>query len=106
MPETPLAARHAARGAILADDRGILLPRRFGDAEAEYRALREGAALVDLSFRVPVRVTGADRATFLQGMLTNDVASLRPGAGCAALLLTIQGRVTADVRVLALEDVL
>src|SRR5205807_1946566 len=41
-----------------------------------------------------------------QGMLTNDVASLVPGTGCAALLLTIQGRVTADVRLAALEDAL
>ena len=32
-------------------------------------------------------------------MLTNDVAALAPGDGCPALLLTIQGRVTADVRV-------
>jgi folate-binding protein YgfZ len=35
-------------------------------------------------------------------MLTNDVERLAPGAGCPALLLTIQGRVTADVRVAAL----
>ena len=84
-----------------------MLPARFGDdASVEYRALREGAALVDLGFRTVVRAVGADRATFLQGMLTNDVATLAPGAGCVALLLTIQGRVTADVRVLAVEDAL
>jgi folate-binding protein YgfZ len=39
-------------------------------------------------------------------MLTNDVASLRPGAGSAALLLTIQGRVVADLRVAATDDAL
>src|SRR5207245_4799278 len=32
------------------------------------------------------------------------VASLAPGSGCAALLLTIQGRVTADLRVAVLEE--
>src|SRR5229473_1735192 len=106
MAETALHAHLVARGAVHGDERGLALPRRFGDPAAEYAALREGAALVDLGFRTVVRATGADRATFLQGMLTNDVASLAPGAGCPALLLTIQGRVTADVRVAVLEDAL
>jgi len=106
MAETALHAHLAARGAVHGDERGVLLPRRFGDPAAEYAALREGAALVDLGFRTVLRATGADRATFLQGMLTNDVASLASGAGCPALLLTIQGRVTADVRVAVLEDAL
>src|SRR5262249_29653194 len=98
-------AHLVARGAVHADERGVVLPLRFGaDVAAEYAALRDGAALVDLGFRTLVRAVGADRTTFLQGMLTNDVAGLAPGAGCPALLLTIQGRVTADVRVAALDD--
>ena len=81
-------------------------PEHFGDVAAEYRALRTHAAVYDLGDRVLVRATGPDRVEFLQGMLTNDVASLRAGAGCAALLLTIQGRVVADLRVAALDDAL
>src|SRR5437899_918810 len=104
MAETALHAHLAARGAVHGDERGLALPRHFGDPAAEYAALREGAALVDLGFRTVVRATGADRVGFLQGMLTNDVAALAPGAGCPALLLTIQGRVTADLRVAMLED--
>ena len=46
---------------------------------------------------------GADRTTFLQGMLSNDVAKL-PGQGTHALLLTEQGRVVADLCVLVLDD--
>ena len=106
MLETALHAHLAARGATHADDRGVLLPRQFGDAAGEYRALREGAALVDLGFRTVLHARGADRVTFLQGMLSNDVAALRPGDGCPALLLTIQGRVVADVRVAATDDAL
>jgi folate-binding protein YgfZ len=105
MIETALHQHVAARGAVQADDRGIFLPRRFGaDAAGEYAALREGVALIDLGFRTIVRATGDDRVSFLQGMLTNDVAGLAPGAGCPALLLTIQGRVTADLRVAMLAD--
>jgi folate-binding protein YgfZ len=106
MIETALHAHLAAQGAVHADDRGVVLPRNFGDAEGEYRALRDGAAVVDLGFRTLVVATGADRVSFLQGMLTNDVARLEPGRNRAALLLTIQGRVTADVRVAALDDAL
>src|SRR5262245_22772594 len=102
MRETALHAHLVAGGAVHADDRGVVLPRHFGDPEGEYRALVEGVALVDLGFRTFVRAAGPDRATFLQGMLTNDVERLAPGAGCAAMLLTIQGRVTADARVAAL----
>jgi len=104
MVETALHRHLAARGAVHADDRGVALPRHFGDPEAEYRALTTGAALVDLGYRTLVRATGPDRVDFLQGMLTNDVARLAPGTACPALLLTIQGRVTADVRVAALAD--
>jgi len=104
MRQTALYAHLAAHSAVHEDDRGVLLPARFGDPAAEYTALTRGVALVDLGFRTLVRITGADRTAFLQGMLTNDVASLAPGSGCPALLLTIQGRVTADVRVAVLDD--
>lgn len=79
---------------------------RFGDPRREYAALTRGAAVLDLGFRTLVRATGPDRASFLQGMLTCDVAALRPGLAAKGLLLTIQGRVTADVRVLATSDAL
>ena len=104
--ETALHPRFASRGATLANDRGVVLPRHFGDPELEYRALRESVAVIDLGFRTIVRATGADRVAFLQGMLTNDVATIAPGESRPALLLTIQGRVTADVRVSALDDAL
>ena len=83
MTETALHAHLVARGAVHADDRGVALPRHFGDPAAEYRALTRGAAVLDLGFRTLVRAVGPDRATFLQGMLTNDVERLAPGAGCA-----------------------
>jgi folate-binding protein YgfZ len=104
MIETALQENLVARGASYADDRGIGLPRHFGDPDAEYDALVRGAALVDAGFRTLVRATGPDRVTFLQGMLSNDVSHLAAGEGCLALLLTVQGRVTADLRVAALAD--
>jgi len=52
-------------------------------------------------------VRGADRVRWTNGMVSNDVASLLPGpdrSGCHALLLTAQGRIVADLHVLARED--
>jgi folate-binding protein YgfZ len=51
-------------------------------------------------------VSGADRASYLQGLLTNDVVALKAGQGCYAAYLTAQGRMIADVHVYELGDVL
>lgn len=47
-----------------------------------------------------IRLTGADRRSFLQGLLTNDIEKLGPGSGCYAALLTPQGRMLSDMEVL------
>ena len=72
--------------------------------QRELAALRTGAALSPLSERMVLAARGDDRTTFLQGMLSNDVAQLAPGQGTHALLLTEQGRVVADLCVLVLDD--
>lgn len=69
-----------------------------------YSAVRTRAGLVDRSAEGRLEVRGPDRATWLQGLLTNDVVALAPGQGCYAAYLTPQGRMIADVRVLALAD--
>src|SRR4051812_6801732 len=67
--------------------------------QTEYQALREGAGIVDRSTRGRLTVTGADRRTYLQGLLSNDIAALVEGSGCYATYLTAQGRMIADMRV-------
>jgi folate-binding Fe-S cluster repair protein YgfZ len=49
-------------------------------------------------------VSGADRASYLQGLLTNDVVALKPGEGCYAAYLTPQGRMIADLFVYEVGD--
>jgi folate-binding protein YgfZ len=70
----------------------------------QYRALHEGAGLVFRVDRGLLRLTGADRLAFLQGILTNDVATLQAGDGRYAALLTANGRMIADMRVAELGD--
>ena len=69
-----------------------------------YQALRRGVGLVRRADRGVIGVTGADRLTWLQGLLTNDVAALAVGGVCDAAYLTPQGRMITDMRVLHLED--
>ncbi len=69
-----------------------------------YRAIREGAALVRRDDRGSVALVGRDRASFLQGLVTNDVERLEPGSGCYAAFLTPQGRLITDVRIFETGD--
>src|SRR5499427_2424135 len=73
---------------------------------AAYEAARRRAAVLDRSERGRIVVSGADRASYLQGLLTNDIAALRAGQGCYAAYLTAQGRMIADMYVYELGDVI
>ena len=63
-------------------------------------ALREGAAIGSISPRAQIAVAGPDRATYLQGLLTNDIQALAEGSGCYAAWLSPQGRMLTDMHVL------
>jgi folate-binding protein YgfZ len=69
-----------------------------------YIAAVEGAVVLERHPRGRIMLTGADRLAYLQGLLTNDVARLTAGTGCYAALLTPQGRMISDMRVLELGD--
>lgn len=69
-----------------------------------YRALTEHAAVVRRGDRGVLVVTGSDRLSWLQGLLTNDVVALPMGGVCDAAYLTPQGRMITDLRVFNLSD--
>src|SRR5436189_1142095 len=71
-----------------------------------YQAARQRAASIDRSNRGRILVSGPDRASYLQGLLTNDIAALTAGTGCYAAYLTPQGRMIADLFVYELGDVM
>src|SRR5690625_1386680 len=99
MSESPLAAIHRDLGARLVEIGGRTLPRNYGNSAAEYRAVREGAGLVDRGDRVLLKATGRDPVGMLQGLVSNDVAGSPEGQGVYATLLTPKGRMIADPRV-------
>src|ERR1051325_9900857 len=69
-------------------------------------AARHGAARIDRTARGRIVVSGADRRSYLQGLLTNDIAALAAGEGCFSAYLTAQGRMIADMQVYELGDVI
>lgn len=91
-------------GAVFGEWFGWWLPARFGDPLLEYRAVRDGVGLLDLSYRGILELTGKDRARFLNGMVTNDVKSLKPGSGQYAAMLSVHGKLMADMRIYGLAD--
>ncbi len=93
--------RNSARFATY-HDREIV--RDCGDVRAEYAAARDHAALFDFSYCETLRVSGPDRVSFLQGMLTNDVASIPVNGSTYAALLTPKGAMVGDARVLKRSD--
>ena len=60
--------------------------------------------LTRLPDRAVLEVSGDDRVSFLQGLVSNDVAEVRPGRAVWAALLTPQGKWLADFFILADGD--
>jgi folate-binding protein YgfZ len=69
-----------------------------------YEALTKSAGVVRRTDRGVLAVTGPDRLTWLQGLLTNDVVALPVPGICDAAYLTPQGRMITDMRVVNLAD--
>jgi folate-binding protein YgfZ len=67
-------------------------------------AAKTAAAIVEEPWLGVLRLTGADRVSWLQSMVTNDVLKLKPGQGCYAGHLTAQGKLIAQMLVLAATD--
>ncbi|HEY1332961.1 MAG TPA: aminomethyl transferase family protein, partial [Myxococcaceae bacterium] len=103
MVPLPLHDRHVSLGATFGDLRGrevvMAVPGRDED-----RALRTGAGLFDASAREVVRVSGPDRQSFLQGMVTQDVETLASSSVADAALLTPKGAMVSDARVVKRPD--
>jgi folate-binding protein YgfZ len=93
--------RSGARFGALNDCELVL---NYGDATAEYQALRNSAGLLDLSFRGRLCLTGNDRVRFLHGQVTNEVSKLKDGQGCYAALVNAKGKVESDLNIYRLPD--
>ena len=80
-------------GAVAAAEPDSGVAWHYGDPFAEQRALTQAAGLVDRSNRGVVRITGADRLSWLHSLTTQDVEHLSPHTATQALVLSPNGHI-------------
>ena len=75
-------------------------PEHYGNLLGEQQRLAAAGAVVDLSDRAVLTVTGEDRLTWLDSLTSQSIAKLAPGESAETLLLDPTGRLEYDIRVL------
>jgi folate-binding protein YgfZ len=99
---TPLAALSPASD--LQMHLGRITPRVFAEVKSELASLVHSAGAYDLGYLTRIRISGEDRARWLNGMVTNTVQSLPQGYGNYTLILNAQGRIQGDGYVFRAAD--
>ncbi|MFH1681692.1 MAG: aminomethyltransferase family protein [Candidatus Eisenbacteria bacterium] len=102
--ESPVLGFLETIGAHRGERRGLDVAAHYGDPAWEYEAVRRSAGIIDRAGAGAVRVRGADRAAFLENMLTNGVKDLAPGEGRWNALLSPTGKFISLFRLIAFPE--
>ncbi|MDY6055622.1 folate-binding protein [Micrococcus sp.] len=89
-----------AHGAVEASGPEAGVAAHYGRPVPEQRALGRGRALVDLSSRTVLSVSGPDRLAWLHTLSSQHLADLTPGTSTEALFLDANGRIETAVHLL------
>src|SRR5215218_1550773 len=92
-----------AGGALFSSRPGAVgspVPEHYGSPLAEQRELAAGRAIVDLSSRAVLTVTGPDRLSWLDSLTSQALTGLAPGESSETLQLDPNGHVEFAVRLL------
>ncbi len=93
-PWPDIFARYSA---VVPNGDAVNRPISFGDPLAEYHACSEAAGLMSRPDLGVISVSGADRVSWLQGMVTQDVGPLGEGRPCLpACILDSTGHLRAE----------
>jgi folate-binding protein YgfZ len=90
----PLILHHEKLGAQLDPANS---PLSFTDPVEEYWTVKKSAGIADISNTGRLIVTGKDRVSFLNGLLTNDLTQVKEDGGQHSALLNPKARVLADL---------
>ncbi|NIJ05104.1 YgfZ/GcvT domain-containing protein [Frigoribacterium faeni] len=93
----PVVSPFSAREGFVDDGTGVAA--HYGTPVAEQRALARGAAVVDLSSRGVLTVSGPDRLSWLHSLTSQSLTGLAPGDWTETLLLDANGRLEHAARV-------
>lgn len=107
----PLLSLHQQAEAEFQPYADVEIVSTFGEPQAEYAAIRKGAAVIDLPQRGVLELSGKDRLPFLNNLLTNQTydkttkTGMAAGRGVHAFLLNAKsGRIITELNVLELGD--
>ena len=104
MNTLPLHEHHQALGATFQPNGDWETPTHYGNPQSEYEALHTSAGLADLSLRGRVIVTGEDRITWLQSIVSQDILPLQPGQGRYSTFMDHKGKMLSYFRVFIRPD--
>src|SRR6202165_2221420 len=94
---TPLYDRHVALGARMVDFGGWELPQQYTSIRDEHLAVRKVAGLFDISHMGRLIVEGGGAESYLQGLLTNDLAPIPRGHAIYTLMCKEDGGAIDDL---------
>ncbi len=97
MSSTLFSEKLSESGAQFATYAGTRAPLAFANPREEFAALRGGCAVLDLSWRAKLIVSGEDRTRWLNGMVTNNVRDLPLNQGNYNFVLNPQGHIQCDL---------
>lgn len=93
LPRAPRSSLLGRDGAVAGDGLESVVALHYGDPMREQRLLDEGLAVVDLSHREVITVTGADRLTWLHSLTTQALTGLAARDSREALVLSPKGHI-------------
>lgn len=102
--QTPLTEWHREHGAKLVEFAGYEMPIRYEGVIAEHHRVRRQCGIFDVSHMGELEVRGADARANVHRLVTNDVASLRPGQVLYTAMCNEQGMVLDDLLVYCLAE--
>ena len=97
MRQTALNAIHKSLGARMVEFGGWEMPVHYEGIVAEHEAVRKHAGIFDLQHMGRLRLTGKDRARFLEGLVTQAVASAKPGMARYSVVVGEDGNALDDI---------
>jgi len=97
LKHSPLERAHQALGARLVSFAGWLMPVQYSSIIAEHTAVRSKVGIFDISHMGQFLVSGPTAESWLNGLLTNNIAKLAPGQGQYTLMLNESGGVIDDL---------
>ena len=97
LEKSPLDAFHREAGGRMEPVAGWEMPVMYQSALEEHKAVREAVGQFDISHLGKIFVDGEEAEKWLNGLFSNDVASLKDGQGHYTFLLNEQGGVLDDL---------